>query len=333
VSRQSMSPSHRPEVGSSLRRLSPMQTQPRPHRAHPPRPLTSGVHAAVVKKKAPPPVLASEVLREDLAPIEPGRRASRLWDAGLALLYLGVGVCLRLHMGVSGVSPDAGAACLAAAAAVAATALVPFPYLWRAIVGGVIGAAVVILGFAGGGPLALLAGHGSSVWVEAFRVLTCITIPAALLFRSHYRAYQRGRVLLGAAFVLALPFLAHEAALTAGGPSVARVAAALALLGPLSGLFAFMAAPTTSMTALCAQALTALLALEIGLRQVYAPPATGSGPLAYALTAVAFFASVVPIALGLFQTLAAIYAREAREVDVHRPSEPESPRSEAATLD
>jgi len=152
VSRQSMSASHRPEVGSSLRRLSPMQTQPRPQRAHPPRPLTSGVHAAAVKKKTPPPVLASEVLREDLAPIEPGRRASRLWDAGLALLYLGVGVCLRFDLGVSGVSPDAGAACLAAAAAVAATALVPFPYLWRAIVGGVIGAAVVVLGLAGGGP-------------------------------------------------------------------------------------------------------------------------------------------------------------------------------------
>jgi hypothetical protein len=286
-----------------------------------------------VKKNTPPPILASDVLREDLAPIEPGRRASRLWDAGLALLYLGVGVGLRFDLGVSGVSPDAGAACLAAAAAVAATALVPFPYLWRAIVGGVIGALVVVLGLLGGGPLALLAGPGSATWVEAFRVVTCVAIPAALLFRSHYRAYPRGRVILGAAFVLSLPFFVHEIALTTEGPAVARVAAALALLGPLSGLFAFMAAPTTSMTALCAQALTALLALEIGLRQVYAPEAPGAGPVAYALTAVAFFASVVPIALGLFQTLAAIYAREAREVDVHRPSEPEAPPNEAATLD
>ena len=38
----------------------------------------------------------------------------------------------------------------------------------------------------------------------------------------------------------------------------------------------------------------------------------GAGPLAYVLTAVAFFASVVPIALGLFQTFAAIYARAGR---------------------
>jgi hypothetical protein len=310
-----------------------MQTQPRPERAHPPKPLASGVHAAVVKKKTPPPILASDVLREDLAPIEPGRRASRLWDGGLALLYLAVGLSLRFDLGVSGVSPNAGASCLAAAAAVAATALVPFPYLWRAIVGGVIGAIVVGLGLLGGGPLALLASSGSAPWVEAFRVLTCVTVPAALLFRSHYRAYPRGRLILGAAFVVALPFLIHEAALTARGPDIARVAAVLALVGPLSGLFAFMAAPMTSMTALCAQALTALLALEIGLRQVYAPPAPGAGPLAYVLTAIAFFASVVPIALGLFQTLAAIYAREARLVDVHRPSGADAPPSEAATLD
>jgi hypothetical protein len=286
-----------------------------------------------VKKKTPPPVLASEVLREDLAPIEPGRHASRFWDGGLALLYLAVGVCLRLDLGVARVSPDAGAACLAAAAAVAATALVPFPYLWRAIVGGLIGAFVLALGLFGGGPLALLVGPGSTPWVEPFRVMTCVALPAALLFRSHYRAYPRGRVLLAAAFVLSLPFLVHEAIMTTHGPLVARVGAGLALVGPLSGLFAFMSSPTTSMTALCAQALTALLALELGLREVYATRPAGSGPLAYALTAAAFFASVVPMALGLFQTFAAIYAREARQVDVHRPSEPQSLPNETVTSD
>jgi hypothetical protein len=84
---------------------------------------------------------------------------------------------------------------------------------------------------------------------------------------------------------------------------------------------------------LCAEALTALLALEIGLRQLYMPRLVGAGPLAYVLAGLAFFASVVPMALGLFQTFAAIYAREARKVDVHRPSEPEAPPSEAATSD
>jgi hypothetical protein len=281
------------------------------------------VHAAVKKKmKTPPPILASDVLREDLAPIEPGRSASRIWDAGAAVLFLAVGVCLRLKLGVFELAPQASAICLAAAAASGATALVPFPYLWRAIVGGTVGAAVALLGLFGSGPLALLTSPGSSVWVESMRVLTCVALPAALLFRSHYRAYRRGLMILGVAFVLALPFLIHEAIAMTDGPGIARVGAALALTGVLSGLFAFMSAPTTQTTAWCAQALTALVALDIGLRQLYAPALSGAGPIAYALTGVAFFASVVPIALGLFQTLAAVYAPEARLVDVHSPSQP-----------
>ena len=184
-----------------------MQTQSRPRRAQPPGPLASGVHAAVRKKmKTPPPILASDVLREDLAPIEPGRNASRLWDGGAALLYLGVGICIRLDLGVSQLAPQASAICLAAAAASGATALVPFPYLWRAVVGAMVGAAVVTLGLFGAGPLALLTAPDSSAWVEALRVLTCTALPAALLFRSYYRAYRRGRALLGVAFLLALPF-------------------------------------------------------------------------------------------------------------------------------
>ena len=162
-----------------------MQTQSRPRRAQPPRPLASGVHAAVRKKlKTPPPILASDVLREDLAPIEPGRNASRLWDGGAALLYLGVGVCLRLDLGVSQLAPQASAVCLAAAAASGATALVPFPYLGERRRRGTVGAAVAILGLFGAGPLALLTAPDSSAWVETLRVLTCIALPAALLFRS-----------------------------------------------------------------------------------------------------------------------------------------------------
>jgi hypothetical protein len=310
-----------------------MQTQPRPRRAQPPRPLASGVHAAVKKKlKTPPPILASDVLREDLAPIEPGRNASRLWGGAAALLYLSVGIGLRLNLGVSDLAPQASAISLAAAAACGATALVPFPYLWRAIVGAAIGATVVTLGLLRAGPLALLTAPYSSAWIEILRVVTCIALPAALLFRSSYRAYQRGRALLGVAYALAAPFLIHECIAMTHGPLIAQVGAALALAGALSGLFAFMSAPTTATTAWCAQALTALLALELGLRQLYAPRLSGAGPLAYALTAVAFFTAVVPMALGLFQTLAAVYASEARLVDVHRPSQPNE-ESQAPSAD
>jgi hypothetical protein len=303
-----------------------MQMQPRSGRAHPPRSPASGVHTAptkAAKKKTPPPILASEVLREDLAPIEPGRRASRWWDGGVALLFLAVGVCLRFGFGVANVSPQAGAICLAVAAAIGATGLVPFPYLWRAVVGGMAGATVVVLGFFGAGPLALMDEPVSNPFTELFRVVTCVAIPAALLFRSHYRAYERGRLLLAIAFVLSLPFVGSSVLIAFNGPTMAKLGAGLAVTGALFGLVAFMSAPTTAVSAWCAQLLTALIAADIGLRQLYAPRSPGAGNFAYVLTAVAFFASVVPIALGLFQTWAAVYAREARLVDVHRPSEPE----------
>jgi hypothetical protein len=308
-----------------------MQPQSRSGRAHPPRSPASGVHTAptapikTAKKKTPPPILASEVLREDLAPLEPGRRASQWWDGAVALLFLAVGVLHRFGFGVADVSPQAGAICLAAAAATGATGLVPFPYLWRAVVGGLAGAIVVALGLFGAGPLALLGEPISNPLTETFRVVTCVAIPAALLFRSHYRAYDRGRLLLGIAFVLALPFLASSVHVVLDGPTMAKVGAGLAITGALLGLIAFMSAPTTLIGAWCAQVLTALIAADIGLRQLYAPRPSGSGTLTYVLTGVAFFAAVVPIALGLFQTWAAVYAREARLVDVHRPSAPEPP--------
>src|SRR5262249_41544743 len=162
----------------------------------------------------------------------------------------------------------------------------------------------------------LLALPPGSVAEALLRALTCVVLPAALLFRSHYRAYPRGRLMLGIAYALAFPFLVKEAFLIGQSPVMARIGAALVVSGALSGLFPSMAAPPTGMTALCAQSLTALAALDIGLRQLYRPAAHLGGPLAYPLTAVTFFASVVPIALGLFQTLSAIYAPDARRVDV-----------------
>jgi len=185
---------------------------------------------------------------------------------------------------VTRVSPDAGAACLAAGVGVGATALVSFPYLWRAIVAGGIGAGVIVLGLFGGGPLALLASPGSETWVEICRAVTCVVLPAALLFRSHYRAYPRGRVILAAAFVLSLPFLVHEAVLTtsgargrsrSGGPRFART--------PHRAVRVHVGADTAT-TAWCAQALTFCLALELALRALYTIPVLGAGPLTYPLT-------------------------------------------------
>jgi len=119
-------------------------------------------------------------------------------------------------------------------------------------------------------------------------------------------------LLLAVAFVLALPFLASSMLIALDGPTMARVGAGLAITGALLGIIAFMSAPTTLVSAWCAQVLTALIAADIGLRQLYAPRPPGSGDLVYVLTGVA------------------VYAREARLVDVHRPSAPDPPPASVA---
>lgn len=297
-----------------------MQTDPHPDAA-PPRPGASGVHAAI--KRTPAPVLASDALREDLAPIEPGRSASRLWDACLAAGFLVVGICLKLGLGVTGASPDAASVCLAAAAATGATAVVPFPYLWRALVGALVGLVVTIIGLQGGGPLALLALPGvSSRLSESLRVLAAVAIPAALLFRAHYRAYRRGRVILAVAFAVALPFLVQQGMVVAGSDALlGRVGSTVAICAVLCSLFAFLDAPTTSAIAWWGGLVTGAIAFDVGLRQFYVGPGAPGGVVAHVLTAAAFITSVSPMALGLFQILAAVYAKDARRIDVHQASE------------
>jgi hypothetical protein len=261
--------------------------------------------------KTPPPILASEVLREELAPLEPGRKASRVYDVAFAGLYLSIGLALRFGVGLSNVEPRAGALCFAAAAAACVTALVPFPYVWRAIVGGCIGASLVALGLLGVGPLALLRG-GSSLWAEMARAIAFAAVPAALLFRAHYRAYGHGRVLLALSLLTALPFAINAVFAIMAGPVLASLGAGLALTAVVCALGALAATPSINVSAWSAQSLVALAALDIGLRDAYLAPPPQAGPLAFALTGVGFLAALMPVALGLFQVLAWIYAPKAR---------------------
>lgn len=304
------------------------QTDERPD-ASPPRPPTSGVHKAV---KAPPPVLASDALREDLAPLEPGRRASRIWGACLAAGLFAVGVWLKLRLGLPRVSPDAAPIAFAAAVATGMTAALPFPYVWRALVGALVGVAVCTLGLLGAGPLALLAAPGvSSNWVEVARIAAATAVPAAILFRSHYRAYRRGPPILAAALVVSLPFLVHAGhALVVGPGVIARVGAGLALAAVASALIAFLGTAPPESAAWWAESVTALVGADVALRAIHAhtPPA---GAVAQTLTAVTFILCASPMALGLFQALAAAFARDARRVEVKIHAESKTPATPTET--
>jgi hypothetical protein len=252
---------------------------------------------------------------------------SRLWSAGAAAVLLVVGLSLHWGLGYAGVFPGAGTICLAVAASEAATAVVPLPYLWRAMVGASVCMAAVLIGLLGGGPLALLAAPGlSGPWTEVFRVVAAIVLPAAIFFRSHYRAYGRGRILLAVAFALSLPFLVRQgAAFMQATEPVAQIGPAVAIAVVLLTVFVFLGAPTTALTAFCAALLGVSIALDMGLRQAHMPPPAGGGPLSHLLAAAAFAACTSPIAMGLFQLLATIYARDARLVDVRQPPPEDEP--------
>src|SRR5512140_3031445 len=96
---------------------------PKPSRVHPQASAGTGVRPSARKRSTPPPVLASEALREDLAPFEPGRTMTRVCHVATAVVLLGVGIALRAGLGVVAGPPSADAVCAAAAAATGATAV------------------------------------------------------------------------------------------------------------------------------------------------------------------------------------------------------------------
>jgi hypothetical protein len=299
----------------------PMPNESSAKRAHPPSSASSGVHSAVQKpRKTPPPVLASDILREDLAPIEPGGRATRVCHAVTAAILLGVAFTVRARTGLGGGGTNAGAICAAGAAAAAATALAPIGYRWRAAVGAAIGGAIMLLGLAGLGPLGAF-DHAPGVldW-GGFRVIAAIALPAALLFRTYYRAYERGRTILAFAYAISVPFLVTSAFGIVAGPEITgQIASAVAVLVLLSGLFALRGTPPTSITAYVAGLFIVAATFDLLF------DAPGRIGLSRLLAGLVMVACVAPTSLGLFQLLASAYAPDARKVDVHRPTEPDLP--------
>src|SRR5262249_29293183 len=138
----------------------------------------------------PPPrlVLASEALREDMAPIEPDGKVGRQAIGGVAVALALLGVPLRQGTERALIGDTAGSLSFAAAGAAAALAACPFSYTVRASAVLFLGLLLMALGLDGTGPLAGLHVE-STVWLELTRLLVLATLPAALLFRARYRAY------------------------------------------------------------------------------------------------------------------------------------------------
>jgi hypothetical protein len=276
---------------------------------------------------AKPPILASDILREEIAPLAPARSAIR----GLLLpLVLGFAAWAAASAfgwtSGTGAPPgppfEAGVALVTAAAALAA--LFGGPYAARASLATVAGMTPLVLGARGQGPLASIAAGGLAGGAS----LVVITIlPAALFFRSQYRAFVAARWLLAATLVLALPtvyFLALEA--LAAGPPLLRGLDAMAAAAVLTSLGGFLGPETTG-----ACTTWGVLILTTYAARVFGASWLGQSsvdlPLAVAIGLGEGVAGAVA-SVGIYQLLASLFARRARKADIHKilgPSAEEEP--------
>lgn len=284
---------------------------------------TSGVHRAVSDPK--PPLLASEALREEIAPLQPGREQSRIWIGLIALALIALGLGLRSGIGIPAVRADAATIALSAAGALVAVAVLPFPYALRAAVALIMGASLMVMGLRMEGPLAGLTVDGNTQRTVA-RLVTITVLPAALLFRSRYPTFRRAKVILAVALAVAGPFLVLETmlALDPAAHWPARAAAIGSVALSMTALFGFMGQGTTGWGGLWSPLLIAGLAAGVGLRELTLAD-TSTGFMTYPATALGLLCAAALTSLGLFQLMAFFWAPTARKLPVVRPMESEAP--------
>lgn len=269
----------------------------------------------------PKPLLASEVLRDDAAPLEPGRQSVRLWLLGMAVLLGALGWAFSSGAGVPDVEAECDTLSFIAAATLVAIAGLPFPYGVRACLTFSVAFTLMLLGLRGAGPLAGLAVDGGLAR-DALRLLAVTALSAGLLFRSTYFEYRRSHVLLLVAFALALPYLGAEVALVIS-PELGLAAKAWAALNALlllASLLGLMSAAAGVGAQVMAALLLVLVPGEIALRAWSPLAGPESGAFTYPLTAGAFSVVSLLASLGLFQLLAWALAPDARRSTAVRPT-------------
>lgn len=261
-----------------------------------------------------PPVLASDILREEVAPIAPAQRTIRMWLVGFALAFVAMAVTSRLGFG-----PPAGnvfTGSLATAAVALLAALLPAPYAARASLAVIAGLVPLALGVSGEGPLAALGFEGWS-WGCAGLVLVTL-LPGALLFRSRYRAFRAARWILALMLVLSAPALIGLAlGAVSDGEILFRIVHGATLLAALTAFCGFMGEETTGGCAGWALLVILTHAMRLGLHTL-GSSSEAFGPWGFVVGALGEFVAAALVAFALFQLLAVVFAREARKVDVHR---------------
>jgi hypothetical protein len=263
-------------------------------------------------------LLASEALREDVAPEHPAERTARRVSGaaagGLAL------VAVALFAGLVGPAPTLAGPGAVAGAVLLAILAARIPYRTRAYAMTGAGTVLLLEGLLGHGPAFGLT-QGASVEWEVTRVVAAIVLPAALFFRASYRAYPAARAILALSLVLALPFVVRSGYVIVLPSGVwARVAAGTTIAAVLFALVGFMGSGTTAMGSAWGALVLFTLAGDIVLARVLGGDTTGWA--LHASTSLAFLCGSAVAAVGVFQTAALHLAADARRIDVTRHEEP-----------
>lgn len=257
------------------------------------------------------PLLASEALMDDLAPVEPSREAARIWCAALGLSFAIFGILPLIGARAGGLGAAVPSLVIGAIAVVAA--LPGITYRQRAIAMVVLGLLSDVVGLQG-------TGVGGLGWNLA-RLVPAITLGAALMFRARYRAYNGARIFLGAALASSLPFVIQAGLGLSHGLGMAQIGDVIALVAITASFTGFMGAETTGAGPYLAHGVALAFAAELVLGVLGAPGARHDGAAVahVIIPALAFVGSSVLSALGLFQIVAWRFAADARRINLHLP--------------
>jgi hypothetical protein len=258
------------------------------------------------------PILASETLLEEIAPLQPAKTLIRYWLAASSVFFLLSGILHSLGM----LQPRrAWVYALVLGLVSLLLAGVPIPYKWRAGTSVALGVTVIVVGLFHQGLLSqIVSAHDSWVW-EFFRMVAATALPAALLFRARYRAYRGARYALIVGLLLAFPTAIHESVDAFSGTILERISSATVMVSLLGSLLGFMGTGTTGASTLWAYAVAVSLGLDIAARALV-PGTSMVDALMHGHAALVFILCCMLIAYGLFEFLAVIFAKDARRTDV-----------------
>ena len=203
------------------------------------------------------PVLASECLRDDIAPLKPFDARTARAQLSLGLLLLALGLAMGARVLGTATRVDALVAVISGIA-VSGPVLARRSYAVRAYIGLIVALAMGALGFLAVGPAA----HWSSQPISsAIRFLAPVVLSVSLLLRVTYRASVSTRVGIGAGVALFLVAASHVGGVPVWHEGVgvaARVFSGLMVAVAALSLLGFMGEETTAACGLWASLSLAL---------------------------------------------------------------------------